>query len=184
MRTKGRVTMTEEERKEITHLLCGAVDGNFCSGPEGLFYDGEEFCCRYHGNGCSRVGEKSGRLKKNYPLGSELKTSLVRKKLKVLCAYLKEHPEKISSRYVCECGNRSYNRCLICSTVICTNCQVNMDAGNSCGVCRRCSQNENSLKVMKELIRKIEQLTDETRQLQRRRTDEMKLWKQKVWSGQ
>jgi hypothetical protein len=57
-----------------------------------------------------------------------------------------------------------------------------MDVGNS-GVCRRCSQNEDSLKVMKELIGKIEQLTDETRQLQRRRTDEMKLWKQKVWSG-
>lgn len=172
--------MTEEERKEITHLICGVIDrkGTFCNGPEGLLYDGSEFC-RYHGNGCRRVGAKSGRLRKDV-VNNDLKFSLIRKKLKDLCSHLKQHPEKIV-RYVCRCGKTSYVRCFVCDTFICSECEVNV--GYRCGVCERCSKNEEALEEMKKLTERLSQLTEETKQIQIKRGDVIKLWKQKVWSG-
>ena len=172
--------MTEEERKEITRLICGAVDGNFCNGPEGLYYDGEKFNCRYHGDGCYRVGEKSGRLKKNYRSNNELKSSLVRKKLKILCIDLKQHPETLQ-KYRCKCGTASYSRCFICDAIVCEECQVSMQ--ERCYVCERCSRSEDNFKEMMILNERLSQLSEETRQIQHKRQEELRLWKQKVWSG-
>ena len=174
--------MTEEERKEITYLVCGTLgSGNFCSGPEGLYYDGERFNCRYHGDGCYRVGAKSGRLKKNYKPSNDLKSSLVRKKLKILCIYLKKHPE-IVQKYTCKCGRASYSRCFICDEIVCETCQTNMQ--DQCYVCERCSsKSEENFKEMMILNERLRQLSEETRQIQHKRKEEIQLWKQKVWSG-
>lgn len=172
--------MTEEERKEITYLVCG-LDGNFCNGPEGLYHDGERFNCRYHDNGCYRVGAKSGRLKKNYKLSNDLKSSLVRKKLKTLCVYLKKHPETVQ-KYTCKCGRASYGRCFICDEIVCLKCLVNMQ--DQSYVCERCwTKSEENFKEMMILNERLRQLSEETRQIQRERREEIQLWKQKVWSG-
>ena len=192
--------MTEEERKEITLLICGeTIDGHLCNIPDGLYYDEEkkEFLCKTRGYECIRVCTKSGNLRK-YSIENMniLKLSLVRKKLKILCDYLKQCPET-AKHHVCDkCGVTGYHsQCSVCKKNVCAGCHKNFEFGIICLQCLRDTEAAKDIiwteeqivplkKIMEDLEKTRSKTYEEKIKLRKRQTEIVDLWsKQKIWGG-
>jgi len=194
------VMMTEEECKEVTLLICGeTIDGHLCHIPDGLYYDEkeEEFRCKTRGYECLRVCAKSGNLRK-YSIENMniLKLSLVRKKLKILCDYLKQCPET-AKHHVCDkCGVTGYHsQCSVCKKNVCAGCHKNFEFGIICLQCLRDTEAAKDIiwteeqivplkKIMEDLEKTRSKTYEEKIKLRKRQTEIVDLWsKQKIWGG-
>ena len=193
------VMMTEEECKEVTLLICGeTIDGHLCHIPDGLYYDEkeEEFRCKTRGYECLRVCAKSGNLRK-YSIENMniLKLSLVRKKLKILCNYLKQCPETTKHRVCNECGVTGYHaQCNVCKKQVCTGCYQNFEFGVICLQCLRDTEAKDIIwteeqivplkKIMEDLEKTRSKTYEEKIKLRKRQTEIVDSWsKQKIWGG-
>lgn len=175
--------MMEEKRKEISRLfyfVCGPVDGEHCEIPDGLYYDEQrkEFRCKDYGYKCKRVCSTSGKLRKDiFKDANDLKLSLVHKNLKILCSYLRDHPETMKRREKCsECGNEHWYRCKICQGRMCK-CDIHQFYYFTiCGSCL------NDVQEIGDLEKMIKSLQEKVCTLHERQEDLVKLWnKKKVW---
>ena len=175
--------------EEIVCLVCGPIDGDPCEIPDGLYFDKvrEEFRCKSHGYQCKRVCSISGKLRKDvFKDANDLKLSLVRKNLKILCNHLKNNPEAMNRRDVncSECGNTLYYRCKICQRKVCGKC--NARHVSSFVVCDECLTDAKELedieRQVKPLEKKIRKMEDKVEEFRDRQMEIATLWnRKKVW---